>query len=372
MNPLEQSKNTIMLPILIALTLGCFALSSQAQTCQKGCLAGNSNTALGDNALINNTGDSNTAIGGFALVSQTAGGNNIAVGSSALGSNTIGFANVAIGVAGLESNIGGAGTEGSFNTAIGDHAVYWNTIGFFNTAAGANAMYNNTTGNRNTAYGYIALQNNTTGIDNIAVGEGAGRNLTIGDHNIDIGNQGSRAESNTIRIGRVGTQTATYIAAISGATVPTGVPVIVDTTGHLGTTMSSARFKEAIKPMNKASEAILALKPVTFQYKKELDPKGIPQFGLVAEEVEKVDPDLVARDEEGKPYTVRYEAVSAMLLNEFLKEHRNVQELRTTVARQQKAIDTLTASLKAQAAQIQKVNDQLAAQASAPRMVAND
>ena len=274
MNSLTQSKNATILSVLIALTLGCFALSSQAQTCQMGCLAGASNTALGDDALINNTGDFNTAIGGYALLSQTAGGNNVAIGSAALASNTVGFANVAIGVGGLESNIGGVGTEGSFNTAIGDHAVYWNTVGFFNTATGSNALYNNTTGNRNTAYGYTALVNNTRGSDNIAVGEGAGRKLTIGDHNIDIGNQGSSAESNTIRIGKVGTQNATYIAAISGATVPTGVPVIVDTTGHLGTTMSSARFKEAIKPMNKASEAILSLQPVTFRYKQELDPKA--------------------------------------------------------------------------------------------------
>src|SRR5262249_49848687 len=151
--------------------------------------------------------------------------------------------------------------------------------------------------------------------------DGAGENLTIGDHNIDIGNQGVVAEANTIRMGKVGDQTSTFIAGISWATVPTGVAVIIDTTGHLGTTTSSARFKEAIKPMDKASEAILTLKPVTFRYKKELDPASIPQFGLVAEDVEKVNPDLVARDDEGKPYTVRYEAVNAMLLNEFLKEH---------------------------------------------------
>src|SRR5205814_5445726 len=135
-------------------------------------------------------------------------------------------------------------------------------------------------------------------------------------------------ESNTIRIGKVGTQTTTFIAGISGATVPTGVAVIVDGNGHLGTTTSSVHFKEAIRPMDKASEAILALKPVTFRYKKDLDPDGIPQFGLVAEQVEKVNPDLVARDEQGKPYTVRYEAVNAMLLNEFLKEHQTVQDLK--------------------------------------------
>src|SRR5205814_6573041 len=112
------------------------------------------------------------------------------------------------------------------------------------------------------------------------------------------------------------------------ATVPSGVGVIVGSNGQLGTVVSSARFKDAIQPMDKASEAILALKPVTFRYKKDLDPDGIPQFGLVAEDVQKINPDLVARDEQGKPYTVRYEAVNAMLLNEFLKEHQTVQDLK--------------------------------------------
>ena len=160
----------------------------------------------------------------------------------------------------------------------------------------------------------------------------AGSDLTTGNNNIDIGNAGQAGESSTIRIGRVEDHAATFIAGISGVTVAIGVAVIVDADGQLGTAPSSARFKEEIKPMDKASEAILALKPVTFRYKHELDPEGIPQFGLVAEQVEKVNPDLVARDEQGKPYTVRYEAVNAMLLNEFLKEHRKVQELEATIA----------------------------------------
>src|SRR5262249_40143270 len=157
--------------------------------------------------------------------------------------------------------------------------------------------------------------NNTTGSFNMALGDNAGFDLTTGSNNIDIGNAGVAGESKTIRIGKQGTQRSAFIAGISGATVPTGVAVIVDTTGHLGTTTSSARLKDAIKPKDKASEAILALKPVTFRYKHELDPDGIPQFGLVAEEVEKVNPNLVARDDQGKPYSVRYEAVNAMLLN---------------------------------------------------------
>jgi uncharacterized coiled-coil protein SlyX len=187
-----------------------------------------------------------------------------------------------------------------------------------------------------------------------------------------MGNAGSSSgESAKIRIGTTGTQRATFIAGISGVTVPAGVGIIVGTDGKLGTVVSSERFKDAIKPMDKASEAILALKPVTFRYKHELDSDGIPQFGLVAEEVEKVNPDLVARDADGKAYTVRYEAVNAMLLNEFLKEHRTVQELKSTVAkqeatiaqlkqnfgetiaRQQKQIEVLTAGLQKVSAQIE-------------------
>jgi hypothetical protein len=190
------------------------------------------------------------------------------------------------------------------------------------------------------------------------LGKNAGANLSTGSNNIDIGNVGVAGESKIIRVGKQGTQTNTYVAGISGATIPTGVVVIIDSNGHLGTLVSSERFKDAIKPMDKASEAILALKPVTFRYKHELDPKGIPQFGLVAEDVEKVNPDLVARDDEGKPYTVRYEAVNAMLLNEFLKEHQTVQELKKQVAE-------LTAGL-------QKVNAQLELSRPAPQTVLNN
>jgi uncharacterized coiled-coil protein SlyX len=218
------------------------------------------------------------------------------------------------------------------------------------------------------------------------LGSNAGVHLTTGSNNIDIGALGAPGESNTIRIGKVGVQKLAYMQGISGATVALGVTVIVGTNGHRGTVTSSARFKEAIKPMDKASEAILALKPVTFRYKKELDPQGIPQFGLVAEQVEKVNSDLVARDEKGHVYTVRYEAVNAMLLNEFLKEHRKVEEqgcklqgqeatisqLKSTVAQQQKGMEALAASLKEQAAQIQKVSAQLELSKPAPQMLADN
>ena len=176
-----------------------------------------------------------------------------------------------------------------------------NTTGSYNVAEGLNALRLNTTGSSNTAVGLSAMLNNTTGTGNIAVGGSSGSSLTTGNYNIDIGNVGVAAESNTIRIGKVGTQQATYIAGISGKAVAGGVGVMVDGNGHLGTIVSSARFKEQIKPMDKASEAILALKPVSFQYKHELDPEGIPQFGLVAEEVERINPDLVARDPRERP-----------------------------------------------------------------------
>jgi hypothetical protein len=199
-----------------------------------------------------------------------------------------------------------------------------------------------------------------TGSENTALGAGAGFHLTTGDNNIDIGYnvQGVAGESNTIRIGSTDI-TTTVIRGISGQTIASGATVLVASNGQLGTMTSSERFKQEIKPMDSASEALLALKPVTFRYKKEIDPAGTSQFGLVAEEVEKVNPELVVRDEDGKPYTVRYDQVNAMLLNEFLKEHKTVQEQGAAIARQrkdfeaataqhQKEIEALTATVKEQ------------------------
>jgi uncharacterized coiled-coil protein SlyX len=203
------------------------------------------------------------------------------------------------------------------------------------------------------------------------VGSHAGANLTTGSDNIDIGAPGVAGESGTLRIGSTKI-IAAYIKGIYGQTVAAGVGVIIRSNGQLGTVTSSARFKDDIKPMDKASEAIMALNPVTFRYKEELDPDKIPQFGLVAEEVEKVDPDLVVRGEDGKVNTVRYEAVNAMLLNEFLKEHRNVAEqqstiaeLKTTVAQQQKQIEALTATVR-------KVSERVELSAPAPQIAANE
>ena len=401
---------------------------------------GSFNTAIGSSALQNNTtADFNTAVGDNALLNSTTGGSNTAVGASALEANTDGSNNTAVGSAalatlghdGTDNTAVGAGalssdSSGNFctamgfnalfkntasnNTAVGDQALVNNTSGTENTATGTGALFNNAhggnntadgfealfsntasnntadgflalennnTGHDNTAQGFQALKSNTTGSNNIAIGSSAGSALTTGSNNIDICAFGSAGESNTVRLGKIGLQTSCYIQGIYHATASSGIPVVVNSNGQLGTTTSSERFKEEIKPMDKASEAILGLKPVTFRYKKELDPDGIPQFGLVAEQVEKINPELVVRDDKGQIYTVRYDAVNAMLLNEFLKEHqkteeqsRAIAELRSTVAKQeatiaqqqrdfrsaaraqQKEIETLTAGLQKVSAQV--------------------
>ena len=317
----------------LAFAVGCFALSLPARgACMEGCLT-DENTVLGEDALLSlTTGTENVALGYHALQGTNTGLNNTATGHSSLSANTVGFNNTANG---------------------------WHSLQI-------------TTGNQNTGVGCDALVNNTTGSNNIAVGFRAGVNLTNGSNNIDIGSNGVVGESNTIRIGNTGAQSAAFVAGVRGVAIAAAQPVGVNAAGQLGVRASSARFKEAISSMDKASEAILALRPVSFRYQKSLDPKGVPQFGLVAEEVAKVNPDLVVPDEEGKPFSVRYEEVSVMLLNEFLKEHRKVetqdkkvQQLETTVAR-------LEAALKQQAAQIQKVSEQVELGKPAPRMVTND
>jgi Chaperone of endosialidase len=363
-------------PILIV--LGCIALSPMLQ-------AQSQNTAFGVQALISNTrGDKNTAIGYKAMHDNTRGLNNTATGFQALSSNTIGDGNTAVGWRSLDKNIDGdantangdgalaSNTTGNFNAAIGASALLNNTIGGRNTAIGRSALSLNTTGNFNTANGYQALFNNTTGNFNIALGSSAGASLTTGDSNIDIGNVGFPGESHTIRIG--GPQTKTFIAGIRGVTIGgTAIPVLIDGNSQLGTLSSAGRFKKEIQPMDNTSEAILALKPVTFHYKS--DNTNTPQFGLIAEEVAEVNPDLVVCDEKGDIYTVRYDAVNAMLLNEFLKEHRRVEDLEATVVQQQKSFQSKLAEqekqIEALASGLQKVAAQIEASKAAPEMVAN-
>jgi uncharacterized coiled-coil protein SlyX len=379
MNPLIYLKKAPP-PFLIPLALAWLALSPTARAVDPPPDGGypNENTAEGEDALFRlTTGIHNTACGYEALYSNTSGRNNTGLGWEALKDNTVGYRNTATGCDSLTNN-----RTGFNNAGHGSGALRLNTSGRNNTSNGADALDSNTTGNNNTASGQNALSLNTTGSGNIALGISAGANLTTGDNNIEIGNPGIAGEANTIRLGSVGTQTATFVAGISGTTVAGGVGVIIDNNGKLGTVVSSARFKEAIKPMDKASEAILALKPVTFRYKHDLDPDSIPQFGLVTEDVERVNPDLVARDADGKAYTVRYEAVNAMLLNEFLKEHAKVEQQATTIAQQRKDFQASITKLEATAARqqkqiealtatVQKVSAQIKASKPAAQVVSN-
>lgn len=300
---------------------------------------GTGNTGLGFAALKANTmGDRNTGNGAFTLFSNQTGSENTATGYAALFFDT-GSWNTATGVAALHSN-----ATGNSNTAHGQRALHDNFSGSKNTANGVGALGSNTTGDNNTADGFFALTNNTTGSSNVAIGASAGRGVTTADDVICIGAAGADVSHSC------------YIGNIVNQPSPSGLPVFVTSDNKLGTIMSSRRFKEDIKPMDKTSEAILALQPVTFRYKKNLDPTRTTQFGLVAEDVAKVDRDLVVRDNAGKPYSVRYEQVNAMLLNEFLKEHRKVEQLtkdfESRLAEQQKQIETLTAGLQKMSAQV--------------------
>jgi trimeric autotransporter adhesin len=323
---------------LLSLTTGTYntavgILSLQSDT------TGSYNTAVGAGALVANTADQNTATGFGALLSNTTGGINTANGAFALFSNTFGFDNTASGYSALFSN-----TTGGSNTANGIVALVSNTTGGLNTATGLAALASNTTGSDNTANGEGSLQNNTTGASNTALGNFAGSNVTTANNVICIG---ANVAGNNV-------DNSCYIGNIFGATSSNGIGVLVNSNGRLGTTTSSRRFKEGIKPMNQASEALFSLKPVTFRYKKEIDPAGTSQFGLVAEDVEKVSPDLVVRDKERKPYSVRYDLVNAMLLNEFLKEHKIVEELKSTVQKQEAVIAEQQQSLESKLAEQEK------------------
>jgi len=327
------------------------------------------NTAEGDGALQSlTTGTFNTALGFDALFGTTVGSNNTATGICALGSNTTGSDNTANGFGALFLN-----TTGPNNTAVGFEVLFANTTGFENAGTGSRALFANTTGFHNTADGFSVLMRNTTGNHNTANGDDSLSNNTTGNfntpasaHSLEINSAGSAntalgfgagnnvtTASNVICIGSgvvgANVNNSCHIGSIFGQPSSGGAAAFINSSGKLGTSTSSRRFKDEIKPMEQTSEALFALKPVTFRYKKDIDPTGMHQFGLVAEEVEKVNPDLVVRDQEGRPYTVRYEAVNAMLLNEFLKEHRTVQELKEQVA-------ALTATVEEQTAQIQKMS----------------
>ena len=326
--------------------------TAEGQNALLGLTTGGYNTAVGYFSLSSDSTNSfNTAVGAGALLFTTA-DQNTAIGVGALLNNTIGEQNTASGVFALFSN-----TFGTSNAANGGFALFGNTTGELNTADGDGALANNSTGNGNTAVGFQALFSNTTGSNNVALGAGAGSNVATASNVTAIGSSGADVSSTT------------WIGNVYGVTTQSGMtaPVIVSNTGQLGTISSSERFKKDIASMEKASEAVLALRPVTFHYKTDV--KGTPQFGLIAEEVTKVNPALVLCDKEGKPFTVRYDAVNAMLLNEFLKEHRKVEEITRDF---QATVAQLTARLDEQAARIQKVSAQLEASKPATQTVLNN
>jgi len=396
---------TAILPFLIAFMLSCFGLSAKILAvvpAPDGGYPGNNtaegtnalfsltsgidNTALGFEALFRNaTGDFNTAEGFRALFNNTSGTQNTATGVNALLSNTTGSFNTANGVNTLILN-----TTGFQNAATGVQALFSNTTGFHNTAAGFQALFSNTSGNHNTADGDNALVHDTTGIFNTAIGAHALDQNITGSSNVALGFQagfnitgsGNVCVGENI-VGVAGESNVTRIRNVGSTAQSNGVFVTVGAGGKLGFQVSSRRYKDDIKPMDRASEALFALKPVSFRYKQEIDPARSPDFGLIAEDVATVNPDLVVRDEDGKIVTVRYQAVNAMLLNEFLKEHKKVEEqqasiaeLKSTVAQQKNDFQAKVAhqqeQIEALTAGLQKVSAQLEVSKTAPRVVNNN
>jgi Chaperone of endosialidase len=330
-------------------------------------MTGEGNTASGSNALSSNTaGILNTASGGNALSSNTIGMRNTAAGASALHSNTTGDGNTAVGDSALQTNTTGAlntgigrnalisNTIGFSNTAIGGDALSGNTTGLLNTASGASALTSNTTGQSNTAMGAYALNFNSTGSFNIAIGNRAGYNLTGGNNNIAIGNEALGTESDTIRIGTAngvnGSHSRAFIAGIRGVTtgIVDAIPVVVDSAGQLGTLSSSRRVKDDIADMGGASSALMKLRPVTFYYKTDRNPEGRTlQYGLVAEEVAAVAPELVARSADGQIETVYYQFLAPMLLNEYQKQQRTIRAQAEQIAALEQDCRMQTARIEA-------------------------
>jgi len=381
MKTLLRIRYSINLPpfpgMLVLLAVGGLALSPMARAVTPAPDGGypGSNTAEGDNALFNLAGGlDNTALGFDALLSNTAGNFNTAVGFEALFHNTTGFENTAIGVNALISN-----TTGSSNTANGVNTLLFNTTGFQNAATGVQALFSNTTGFHNTAGGFQALLHNTTGNHNTADGDNALVHNTIGSFNTAIGAHaldsnatgssnaalGFQAGFNVTGSGNVcigqnieglaGENNVTRIRNISATPQANAIFVTVGAGGKLGFQGSSRRYKDDIKPMDKISEQLFALQPVSFRYKQEIDPARSLDFGLIAEDVASVNPDLVARDDEGKIVTVRFQAVNAMLLNEFIKEHRKVEELEKQVEKLTAGLQKVSARLEANKPTLQTV-----------------
>ena len=392
MKPLIQLKKATPL-FHVVLALGCLALLPRVQAVSPAPDGGypGFNTAEGTRALQSlTTGAANTAVGWYSLFSNTEGSFNTATGAGALLFNTA-DENAAFGAAALLFNNTGAqntaagavallhNTDGFANTAIGFQALSSNTEGDNNTANGVLALFNNTTGGANTASGGLALFNNITGIGNTALGYFAGADITgVGNVCIGQGVEGEAGVDDSTYIRNVNTLTQNFSAGVNDYVT------VRLSDGRLGHTavVSSQRYKQDIKPLAAMSTALYALKPVSFRLKKEFDPTQALGFGLIAEEVEKVDPALVYRNDKGQVESVRYEMVNAMLLNEFLKEHRQVQTLEARVAQECRDFETTTtglkqemeglvARLKEQDAKIQKVSAQIELDKLAPRTVAD-
>ena len=318
--------------------------------------SGNANTGIGFNALYSDTtGAFNAASGAYALFSNTSGSFNSAMGVHSLFSNNQGIYNTAHGFQAMFTDSSGnfntasgafglfGNKTGSSNTATGFQALFLDSTGSSNTANGSQSLFFNKAGNNNTSAGYQSLYLNT-GDNNIAIGASAGFNLTTGNSNIVIGNQGVGGDANTIRIGTG--QSKSYLAGVFGATIPGGIQVLVDANGQLGTILSSAHFKQNIHDMGSKSEMLYKLRPVLFQYKKEISADQSMQYGLIAEEVEKIDPNLVAYDKDGKIFTVKYHLLTPLILNELQKEHEiNVEQKKTNESLQQQ-IDELKKLIK--------------------------
>jgi hypothetical protein len=308
------------------------------------------NTGVGASALLSNqTGTANSAFGQGALYSNTTGGNNSAFGQSALSGNSTGGDNCAFGVVALASNTGG-----TLNNAFGNGALLNNVGGLGNSAFGYNTLRANTTGNYNAAFGNGALGSLSSGDSNTAIGWGAGSSLTTGGNNIYVGSDSpGGTESQTIRIGSSGTQTAAFMAGISAATIASGAAVLVSVSGQLGTTTSSRRFKDEIADMGRESDVLMKLRPVAFYYKPEYDDTRTRQYGLVAEEVAQVAPELVLSDKDGAPQTVRYHFVNAMLLNEVQKQRRLAEEERRQNEEQRTRQESKIQELEARLARLE-------------------
>ena len=340
------------------------------------------NSGFGAGTLALNTGDQNTAIGTLALFLNTIGTQNTAVGNGALLNNDIASDNNAVGAFALFNNDSSGNGSANFNNAFGRNALLNNVDGDENNAFGDDAMEENTTGSQNTAIGDDALDGNTTGSGNVAVGKEAGNSIVDGNDNVVLGHNAGIGIAHGSRNIAIGVEEAgpftdfddtCFIGSIFGEIVSdpgSQTAVYVDQFNNVGIFNSSRRYKHDIQPMDKASETLYRLKPVTFKFNS--DWKGTTQHGLIAEEVAEVDPKLVVHDKNGKITSVHYEQINSMLLNEFLKEHKKVEELQKTVVQQQKGMELLTAQLKEQAAQIQKVCTQLEMSQPATKVVVNE